>query len=66
MASYTADEGDSFDVTVTLSDFFENTRTLPVVVTPNGERDGGGLLRQPAGARLRAWRDREDVQRDSG
>ena len=36
MASYTADEGDSFDVTVTLSDSFENTRTLPVVVTPNG------------------------------
>ena len=37
MASYTANEGDSFDVTVTLSDSFENTRTLPVVVTPNGE-----------------------------
>ena len=36
MASYTADEADSFDVTVTLSDSFENTRTLPVVVTPNG------------------------------
>ena len=36
MASYTANEGDSFDVTVTLSDSFENTRTLPVVVTPNG------------------------------
>ena len=35
MASYTANEGDSFDVTVTLSDSFENTRTLPVVVTPN-------------------------------
>ena len=29
MASYTANEGDSFDVTVTLSDSFENTRTLP-------------------------------------
>ena len=37
MASYTENEGDSFDVTVTLSDSFENTRTLPVVVTPNGE-----------------------------
>ena len=36
MANYTANEGDSFDVTVTLSDSFENTRTLPVVVTPNG------------------------------
>ena len=36
MASYTANEGDSIDVTVTLSDSFENTRTLPVVVTPNG------------------------------
>ena len=36
MASYTANEGDSFDVTVMLSDSFENTRTLPVVVTPNG------------------------------
>ena len=36
MASYTANEGDSFDVTLTLSDSFENTRTLPVVVTPNG------------------------------
>ena len=36
MASYTANEGDSFEVTVTLSDSFENTRTLPVVVTPNG------------------------------
>ena len=36
MASYTANEADSFDVTVTLSDSFENTRTLPVVVTPNG------------------------------
>ena len=35
-ASYAKAEGDNFDVTVTLGDTFENTLTLPLVVTGNG------------------------------
>ena len=66
MASYTANEGDSFDVTVTLSDSFENTRTLPVVVTPNGGATEPDYSISPGGARLRARGDGEDVQRDAG
>ena len=38
-ASYAKTEGDSFDVTVTLGDSFENPLTLPIVVAGNGGAD---------------------------
>ena len=45
-ASYTKNEGDNFDVTVTLGASFENQLTLPIVVTPNAgatETDYSGI-----------------------